>query len=130
MARGEAKIWAGGVIYVIGRQNFLFDPSQRPHRTVEQISAGIGVPKSTLGNKAALICKTLKITRLTYDYHRKDMLAQDPLVWMIEVNGFLMDARKAPPEVQAELRRRGIIPDIDPAPDEPGGEPPGAPPKG
>lgn len=113
LARGDAKIWAGGAIYVVGRQNFLFDPSMRPHMTVEQISKGVGVPKSTLGNKAALICRTLRITRLTYDYHRREMLAQDPLPWMIEVNGILMDARQAPPEVQAELRRRGIIPDVD-----------------
>lgn len=115
LARGEAKIWAGGAIYVVGRQNFLFDPSMRPHLTVDQISDGIGVPKSTLGNKAASICRILRITRLTYDYHRREMLAKDPLAWMIEVNGFLMDARKAPPEVQAELRRRGIIPDVGPA---------------
>ncbi len=115
LARGEAKIWAGGAIYVVGRQNFLFDPSIRPHMTVDQISHGIGVPKSTLANKAALICKVLGITRLTYDYHRRDMLARDPLPWMIEVNGLLMDARRAPPEVQAELRRRGIIPDVDPS---------------
>jgi len=117
LARGEARIWAGGAIYVVGRQNFLFDPSMRPHMTVERISEGIGVPKSTLGNKASLICKTLRITRMTYDYHRREMLARDPLPWMIEVNGFLMDARKAPPDVQAELRRRGIIPDVDPIPE-------------
>lgn len=117
LSRGEAKIWAGGAIYVVGRQNFLFDPSMRPHMTVDQISDGIGVPKSTLGNKAALMCKILRITRLTYDYHRREMLARDPLPWMIEVNGFLMDARQAPPDVQAELRRRGIIPDVDPAPE-------------
>ena len=67
-----------------------------------------------------MICETLGITRLTYDYHRREMLTRDPLPWMIEVNGFLMDARKAPPEVQAELRRRGIIPDVDPTPDEEG----------
>ena len=114
LARGEARIWAGGAIYVVGRQNFLFDPSMRPHMTVDQLSESIGVPKSTLGNKAALICKILDITRMTYDYHRREMLARDPLPWMIEVNGFLMDARQAPPEIQADLRRRGIIPDVDP----------------
>jgi hypothetical protein len=117
LARGEANIWAGAVVYVVGRQNFLFDSAQKPHLTPDHIGEGVGVPKKTISNKAGLICRILGITRMTYDYHRKDMLARDPLVWMIEVNGFLMDARQAPPDVQTELRRRGIIPDVDPVTD-------------
>jgi len=31
--RGEPRVWAGGLIYAIGQNNFLFDPTQTPHRT-------------------------------------------------------------------------------------------------
>jgi hypothetical protein len=47
-------------------------------------------------------------------YSRRDMLAKNPLVWMVEVNGFVVDARTLPPEMQAEARRRGLIPVLPP----------------
>lgn len=31
---------------------------------------------------------------------------------MISVNGFIVDARTKPPEVQEAARRRGLIPDL------------------
>lgn len=31
LVRGDTRIWAAGAIYALGRVNFLFDPSQRPH---------------------------------------------------------------------------------------------------
>ena len=34
------------------------------------------------------------------------------LVWMIQVNGFVMDARHAPREIQEEAFRKGLIPYI------------------
>jgi hypothetical protein len=34
------------------------------------------------------------------------------MAWMISVDGFVVDARTMPPEVQAEARRRGLIPDL------------------
>ena len=34
------------------------------------------------------------------------------LVWMLEVNGFLMDIRMAPREVQAAAHEKGLIPYI------------------
>jgi Domain of unknown function (DUF6398) len=33
IARGEARVWAAGVIYAIGQNNFLCDPSQTPHQS-------------------------------------------------------------------------------------------------
>jgi hypothetical protein len=31
---------------------------------------------------------------------------------MVEFNGLIVDARKLPPEIQADARRRGLIPDL------------------
>ena len=39
-------------------------------------------------------------------------LALNPMAWMISVDGFIVDARTMPPDVQAEARRRGLIPDL------------------
>ena len=45
-------------------------------------------------------------------HRRQDLLASNPMAWMISVDGVIVDARTMPPEVQAEARRRGLIPDL------------------
>ncbi len=39
-------------------------------------------------------------------------IGDNMLVWMIQVNGFIMDARYAPREIQEEAYRKGLIPYI------------------
>jgi hypothetical protein len=41
------------------------------------------------------------------------MLEQHPMAWIVEINGFLIDARRLPEELQEEARQRGLIPDLD-----------------
>ena len=41
---------------------------------------------------------------------------------MISVDGFIVDARTMPPEVQAEARRRGLTPDLPGSMGKDGGE--------
>jgi hypothetical protein len=110
LARGDLRIWAAAAIYAIGSINFLFDPAQTPHLTGDQISELTGVPKSTIANKAKLIRDTLRIGQMEPEFCRQKLIDQNPLAWMIMVNGFIVDARTMPPEVQAEARRRGLIP--------------------
>jgi hypothetical protein len=114
LARGDVRIWAGGVIYTVGTVNFLFDRTQRPHLTADQLSELTGVPKSTLANKARAIRDALNIGPLDIEFCRREILEQHPMAWMISVNGFIVDARTLPPEIQAEARRKGLIPDLPP----------------
>lgn len=113
LARGEARIWAAGVIYAVGQVNFLFDRSQQPHLRADQLADLLDVVKTTIANKAALINKTLGIGVFERDLTRTAMLEQHPLAWIVEVNGLLVDARALPVELQDEVRRRGLIPDLD-----------------
>jgi hypothetical protein len=112
LLRGDLRIWAGAVIYAIGSVNFLFDPSQKPHLSGDAISRLTGVPRSTLTAKAKLINKLLHIGPLEPEFCRRELLAENPLAWMIEVDGLIVDARTMPPEIQEEARRRGLIPDL------------------
>ncbi|MBI2216169.1 MAG: hypothetical protein HYU51_02630 [Candidatus Rokubacteria bacterium] len=112
LARGDLRIWAAAAIYVVGGVNFLFDRTQRPHLTGDDLSALTRVPKSTLTNKAKLIRDVLRIGQMEPEFCRQELLASNPLAWMISVGGFIVDARAMPPEVQAEARRRGLIPDL------------------
>ena len=112
LVRGDLHIWAGAVIYTLGSINFLFDRTQRPHLTADQLSQRLGLSKSTLAAKAKRIQDLLRMVPLEPRYCRRALLADNPLAWMISVNGFLVDARTMPPQIQEEARRRGLIPDL------------------
>jgi hypothetical protein len=113
LARGDTRIWSAGAIYAVGRVNFLFDRSQQPYLSADQLADHVGVVKTTMANKAALIVKTLNLGIFEPDLTRVAMLEQHPLTWMVMVNGFIVDARTLPPEIQDEARRRGVIPDLE-----------------
>ena len=112
LLRGDLRIWAGAVIHVVGSLNFLFDRTQRPHLTAHQLSALTGIPMSTLANKARLIRDVLRIGVFEPELCRREILESHPMAWMISVDGLIVDARTMPPEIQAEARRRGLIPDL------------------
>lgn len=107
---GPVRSWACGIVYVLGQLNFLFDKSQTPHMRANELCAGFGVAASTGGNKANQIRTLLKIRPYDPDWCLPGRLADHPLAWKISVNGFIMDARQAPREIQEEALRLGLIP--------------------
>ena len=112
LLRGDSRIWAGGVIYAVGSINFLFDKSQTPHLSGDDLSRLTGIAKSTLGNKAKAVRDALKLNQLSTEFWRRELIESSALPWMIMVNGLIVDARMMPPEIQDEARRRGLIPDL------------------
>ena len=101
------------MIYTVGPLNFLFDRAQVPHLRADDLAARLGVAKRTLANKAARIRTLLELGWFEPELMRRSLLEQHPLTWLIEVNGIPVDARWLPEELQAEARRRGLIPDLD-----------------
>ncbi|MGO9753433.1 MAG: DUF6398 domain-containing protein, partial [Solirubrobacteraceae bacterium] len=93
LQRGDTRIWAAGCIYAIGQLNFLFDRTQTPHLTADQLAERIGVVKTTMANKAAMINKTLGLGIYEPELTREAILMQHPMTWIIDLNGFLLDAR-------------------------------------
>jgi hypothetical protein len=113
LTRGDTRIWAAGVLYVLAQVNFLFDRTQSPHLSATQLAAAIGVKQTTMANKAAMINRSLGIGMFEPELTRAEMLAQHPMAWIVELNGLLVDARTLPDELQAEARRLGLIPDLE-----------------
>ncbi|HEX7462642.1 MAG TPA: DUF6398 domain-containing protein [Dermatophilaceae bacterium] len=70
LTRGDPRIWAAGVVYAVGQLNFVFDPSQSPHATADQLSEWLGVKKTTMANKARLIRDTLKLSHFDGQFMR------------------------------------------------------------
>ena len=59
--RGQPAIWAAALTVVIARMNFLFDPGQPGHLTLDKITEFYGTKKTTTGNKASEIERDLKL---------------------------------------------------------------------
>jgi hypothetical protein len=109
---GTRKVWAAGVVYALGQANFLFDPQTRPHATAETLSEAFAVAKSTMSSKAKLIRDGLKISYFSAEFLRADQIADNPLIWMITIDGLACDARSLPVELQAQAYQLGLIPYI------------------
>ena len=107
---GRARTWAAGIVYAIGTNNFIFDKSQEIHMTSDEIASGFGIAASTAGNKAAEIRKMFKIDYFNAEWLLPKLIEKNPAIWMIEVNGYLVDIRNMPLEVQRMAFEKGIIP--------------------
>ena len=110
--KGKPGGWAAGIVYALGRVNFLDDPSQTPHMRSAQIAEGFGVSVATMQAKAKVIRECLDLIPFDPDWSLPSKMGDNPLVWMVEVNGFLMDARYAPREIQVAAYEKGLIPYI------------------
>lgn len=60
----------------------------------------------------AAIRKMFRMHQLDPNWTLPRRLEDNPMVWTLEVNGFLVDVRRAPREVQEIAFRKGLIPYI------------------
>jgi len=109
---GRAPTWAGAVVYALGQVNFLFDSATRPYATADDLSAAFGVAKSTLSAKDKQVRDLTKMSWGTAEFLREDMIEASPMIWFIQVDGLIVDARGLPLPVQAQAFEVGVIPYI------------------
>jgi len=112
LVSGKPNTWACGIVRTIGWVNFLDDRSQKPHMKLTAIDKAFGVGESTGQGKSMLIRKMLKIKAMDPAWSLRSRMDQNPMAWMIQVNGFLVDARLLKREIQEEAFRKGLIPYI------------------
>ena len=82
-------------------------------KTAELCSA-FGVGESTVHTKTRVIEKALAISMLDTKWTVPALLSKNPLVWMAEVNGVVVDLRDMPHEIQQAAVDAGIIPFLPP----------------
>jgi len=109
---GRPNTWACGIVRTAGWVNFLDDRTQRPHMKLTAIDEAFGVAESTGQGKSMLIRKMFKIRPMDPAWTLSSKIEQNPLSWMIQVNGFIVDARLLKREIQEEALRKGLIPYI------------------
>ena len=112
LTKGRINTWACGITYAIGSVNFVFDRSQTPSISAAALCDGFGVAQTTGAAKAKVVRDLLNMFQLDPHWSLESRLNQNPLAWMIQVNGLLMDARRMPREVQEIAYNKGLIPYI------------------
>ena len=112
LLRGRLETWASGVVRTIGWANFLHDPSQTPHLKLYSIDEAFGIAESTGAAKLKTIRTMFRIHQFDPKWTLPSKMDENPMVWMLEVNGFLMDIRYAPRELQEMAFEKGLIPYI------------------
>jgi hypothetical protein len=107
---GRERSWAAGIVYALGRVNFLSDESIEPHMTMSELCEKIGVSQGNASSKSREIWNRLGLMQLHPDWCLPSKLEENPLAWIVEVNGLPVDVRAMPREVQEEAYRLGLIP--------------------
>lgn len=112
LLKGQENVWAAAAVHAVGRINFLDDPSQVPHCKPKTIHAFFGIAESTGQNKSKEIRKALRMGHMSPEWTLPSRLAGNPLVWMLQINGVVIDIRQAPVELQQLAYKKGLIPFI------------------
>jgi hypothetical protein len=110
VAGGRAGSWAAGIVQAAGHVNFLFDKSMEPHLRAEDIASGFGVSKATASAKGTAVWKALNLIPFDPRFCVASLVDDNPLVWMLSVNGLVVDVRRMPREVQEAAFSEGLIP--------------------
>src|SRR5215211_7492079 len=112
LINGQAKSWAAGILYTLGRVNFLFDKSQSPHMRADELCKRIGVSQQTASGRAQKIREILDVFQMHPDWTLPSRMEKNPLTWILKVNGMMVDIRDMPREVQEIAHQQGLIPYI------------------
>jgi len=112
LLRGKENVWAAAAVHAVGRVNFLDDPSQTPHCKTKIIYEFFGIGESTGQSKSSEIRKVLKMGPMSPEWTLPSRLGENPMVWMLQVNGVAVDIRHAPIELKRLAFEKGLIPFI------------------
>ena len=86
LLRGSEDFWAAGFIHAIGTANFVFDTSQTPHCNAPDIYSFVSLDRVS-----------------------PSKFESNPLIWMLTVNGMMVDVRHLPIEVQEVAYQKALL---------------------
>lgn len=107
MRDAKVNYWACGIIHAIGMVNFLFDSTQKPHVKASEIYSWFGIAESTGSGKSRQIRDLMKMNYFDTKWTLPSRMESNPLVWMIPVNGLVIDVRHCP-RVHGKYKRKHI----------------------
>ena len=110
---GSPNAWASGIV----RTDWLGELSARQEPDAPHASEATSTPCSASARVAGRRNwrrseRCSRFTSLTQTGPCRADFEDNPMVWMLEVNGFTIDVRHAPREVQEIAFKKGLIPYI------------------
>jgi hypothetical protein len=75
-----------------------------------ELCAGFGVSQSTGSTKAKAVRDALDMSQMDPQWYRPSKMEENPMAWMIMVNGFVVDVRQMPRNLQEMAYEKGLIP--------------------
>jgi hypothetical protein len=112
LPQGRPTTWACGIIRTIGWVNFLDDRTTSPHMKLTAIDKALGVGESTGQGKSKAIRSMFKIHQFHHEWTLPSRMDDNMAMWMLEVDGFIMDIRNCTREVQEVAFKKRLIPYI------------------
>ncbi len=112
LSKGKINIWACAITHAIGMVNFLDDSSQSPHVKTSKLYDAFGVKPSTGQAKSKQVRTLLKMSQFGINWTLPSRMDRNPTAWMIKLNGFIVDVRTQPKEIQEIAYEKGLIPYI------------------
>jgi hypothetical protein len=112
LVSGKPQTWACGIVRTIGWANFLDDSGRTPHMKLTAIDKAFGVAESTGQGKSKTIRTMLKIRQFDWNWLLPSQIDDYSIIWVLEVNGLMMDIRRAPRGAQEVAFEKGLIPYI------------------
>jgi hypothetical protein len=112
LLHGSPNAWVSGIIRAVGYVNFLQDKTRTPYMRTADIDHYLGTSPSSGAAKLAAIRRMFKMHHFDPNWTLPSQLDDNPMVWMLQINGFIMDIRRAPREVQEIAFNKGLIPYI------------------
>ena len=107
---GREETWAAGIVYAIATNNFIFDKANPYHMTAQELADGFNLSASTTGNKASELRRMFDISYMNSEWVLQVYLQDNPAVWMLKVDGFIVDIRHMPLHIQKLAFEKGLIP--------------------
>lgn len=110
LSKGKENVWAAAATHAVGWVNFLDDSSRTPHCKSKVIYAYFGIAESTGQNRSREIRGLLTMGTFSHVWTLPSRFAGNTTMWILQVNGLMVDIRQLPIEVQQIAFEKGLIP--------------------
>ena len=110
LVNGRTNSWACGIVHALGRVNFLTDKSQEPYISAADLFEGFGVSSATGFARSKAVREALGIRVFDPNWCLPSKLDDNPMAWLVSVDGLMVDVRWMPREVQEIAYEKGLIP--------------------
>lgn len=110
LSAGQPQLWAAGILYAVGQNNWLFDNRNQLHRTEKELVSPLNVTEDAAASRANEIRRTLQIDTGNSEWILPSALDGIPAMWKVMLEGAIVDARTQPLFSQLWMHSRNLIP--------------------